>query len=37
VIFELFTKEEDKLIAELEKLETVDQIHFLAHDGEYRI
>ena len=37
VIFELFTKEEDKLIAELEKLETVDQISFLSHDGEYRI
>ena len=37
VIFELFTKEEDKLIAELEKLETVDQISFLTHDGEYRI
>ena len=37
VIFELFTREEDRLISELEKLETIEQIHFLAHDGEYRI
>ena len=37
VIFELFTKEEDKLIGELEKIETIEQISFLAHDGEYRI
>ena len=37
IIFELFTKEEDQLIGELEKLETIDQISFLSHDGEYRI
>ena len=37
VIFELFTREEDQLIGELEKLETIEQISFLAHDGEYRI
>ena len=37
VIYELFTKEENQLIADLEKLETIDQIHFLSHDGEYRI
>ena len=37
VIFELFTREEDKLIGELEQLETIEQIHFLSHDGEYRI
>ena len=37
IIYELFTREEDKLIGELEKLETIEQIHFLSHDGEYRI
>ena len=37
IIFELFTREEDQLIRELEKLETIEQISFLAHDGEYRI
>lgn len=37
VIYELFTKDENQLIADLEKLETIDQIHFLSHDGEYRI
>lgn len=37
MIFELFTREEDQLIGELEKLETIEQISFLAHDGEYRI
>lgn len=37
VIYELFTKDENQLIAELEKLETIEQIHFLSHDGEYRI
>ena len=37
VIYELFTREEDQLIAELEKLESIEQIHFLSHDGEYRI
>ena len=37
IIYELFTKDENQLIAELEKLETIDQIHFLSHDGEYRI
>ena len=37
VIYELFTREEDRMIAELEKTETIEQIHFLAHDGEYRI
>ena len=37
VIYELFTKEENQLIADLEKLQTIEQIHFLSHDGEYRI
>ncbi len=37
VIYELFTRQEDQLIAELEKLESIEQIHFLSHDGEYRI
>ena len=37
VIYELFTREEDQLIGELEKLESIEQIHFLSHDGEYRI
>ena len=37
MIYELVTKEEDQLIGELEKLETIEQIHFLSHDGEYRI
>lgn len=37
IIYELFTREEDSLIGELEKLETIEQIHFLSHDGEYRI
>ena len=37
IIYELFTREEDKLIGELEKTEGIEQIHFLAHDGEYRI
>ena len=37
IIYELFTREEDKLIAELKEMETIEQIHFLAHDGEYRI
>ena len=37
VIFELYTKEEDRLIADLEKLETIESISFLSHDGEYRI
>ncbi len=37
IIYELFTREEDNLIGELEKLETIEQIHFLSHDGEYRI
>ena len=37
VIYELFTKEENQLIADLEKLETIEQIHFLSHDGEYRV
>ena len=37
IIFELITREEDALIGELEKLETIEQIHFLSHDGEYRI
>ena len=37
IIFELITREEDVLIGELEKLETIEQIHFLSHDGEYRI
>ena len=32
---EFFTS--DLLISELEKLETIEQIHFLSHDGEYRI
>ena len=37
MIYELVTREEDQLISELEKLETIEQIHFLSHDGEYRI
>lgn len=37
IIYELFTRQEDQLINELEKLETIEQINFLAHDGEYRI
>ena len=37
IIFELFTREEDALVSELEKLESIEQIHFLSHDGEYRI
>ncbi len=37
IIYELFTREEDRLIGELEKTEGIEQIHFLAHDGEYRI
>ena len=37
MIFELFTRVEDALVSELEKLENIEQIHFLSHDGEYRI
>lgn len=37
IIYELITKEEDKLIKELEKYEGIEQINFLSHDGEYRI
>lgn len=37
IIFELFTREEDALVSELEKMDNIEQIHFLSHDGEYRI
>lgn len=37
IIYELFTREEDKLIGELEKMENIGQISLLSHDGEYRI
>lgn len=37
IIYELTTVEEEKLIKELEKYKKIEQINFLAHDGEYRV
>lgn len=36
-IFELNTSKEEELIKELKKLEGIQQVSFLSHDGEYRI
>ena len=36
-IFELNTSKEEELIKELKKLEGLQQVSFLSHDGEYRI
>lgn len=36
-IFELTTSREEEMLKELRELEGVNQVSFLAHDGEYRI
>lgn len=37
LVFELRTKNEDGLLAALDENEFLEQVHFMAHDGEYRI
>lgn len=37
IIYELVTKEEEIIIKKLKGYGTIEQINFLAHDGEYRI
>lgn len=37
ILFELRTKKEEELLKEVNKNELLSEVHFMAHDGEYRI
>lgn len=37
ILYELRTKKEDELLTEISQNELLNEVHFMSHDGEYRI